>query len=90
MNLSINTGDNKKTTISYRTENKDGSTKNIEVEEVENGFLITVNTYTPSSGKEDKYVDSKYECKKFISQTNPFAQEATANMTLADIVSNLM
>ena len=52
-----------------KTVKKDGISKTLRVEKVENGYLITISKY----GRNEKEKDSKYidECKKFISETNP-------------------
>ena len=48
---------------------KDGISKKLRVEKVENGYFITISKY----GRSEKEKDSVYinECKKFISETNP-------------------
>ena len=48
---------------------KDGISKKLYVEKVENGYFITISKY----GRNEKEKDSVYinECKKFISETNP-------------------
>lgn len=48
----------------------DDVTKRIEVEEVTNGYIITVSKY--GTGEDGKYMD---ECTKKISSTNPFEKE---------------
>ena len=55
-------------TIEKRVE-KDGISKTLRVEKVENGYFITISKY----GRNEKEKDSVYinECKKFISETNP-------------------
>ena len=55
-------------TIEKRVE-KDGISKTLRVEKVENGYIITISKY----GRNQKEKDSEYidECKKFISETNP-------------------
>ena len=52
-----------------KTIKKDGISKTLCVEKVENGYIITISKY----GKNQKEKDSEYieECKKFISETNP-------------------
>ena len=47
-----------------------GRPKMIKVEEVENGFIITIEKQ--SKDEKDQY---KFECKKFISKVNPFKEE---------------
>jgi len=49
------------------TEEKDGVTKSLKVEEAENGFIITKNKYGYVED-EDKHID---ETKKYISTKNP-------------------
>lgn len=48
---------------------KNGISKRLCVEKVENGYFITISKY----GRNEKEKDSVYinECKKFISETNP-------------------
>lgn len=55
-------------TIEKRIE-KDGISKTLRVEKVENGYFITISKY----GRNQKDKDSEYidECKKFISEINP-------------------
>ena len=55
-------------TIEKRVE-KDGISKTLRVEKVENGYFITISKY----GRNQKEKDGEYidECKKFISETNP-------------------
>jgi hypothetical protein len=50
-----------------KSETSDGITKRVCVEQVENGFVITMEKYGSSS------IDEKYtsECKKYISKKNP-------------------
>ena len=52
-----------------KTIKKDGISKTLCVEKVENGYFITISKY----GRNQKEKDSEYieECKKFISETNP-------------------
>jgi len=61
--------DSKRTEISTT---KDGITKRVEVEEVENGFVVCVSKYGDVNGK---YVDG---CKKWISSTNPLDKKELA------------
>jgi hypothetical protein len=54
-----------------KSETADGITKRVTVEQVENGYIVTMEKYgRPSMGDED---DSKYtnDCKKYISKKNP-------------------
>ena len=55
---------NKKSSYS-KTVEKDGNRKTIRVEEVENGYLITI----------EKYNDDKWSEKKYISSDNPFEKK---------------
>ena len=50
-----------------KSESTDGMTKRVCVEQVENGFIITMEKYG-SQGDSDKYTN---ECKKYISKKNP-------------------
>ena len=50
-----------------KSESTDGMTKRVCVEQVENGFIITMEKYG-SSGEDEKYTN---ECKKYISKKNP-------------------
>jgi hypothetical protein len=70
--------DNATYSCRYEYKNPDGSTKTISVRECQNGFIICVNKYTPSSGHGDTYKESQYEDKEYISKTNPLMQEKEA------------
>lgn len=48
-----------------------GISKSVEVEEVENGFVITIRKWGREEGS-DEYCD---ECKKYISKTNPLEKK---------------
>lgn len=50
-----------------KSESTDGMTKRVCVEQVENGFIITMEKYG-NSGEDEKYTS---ECKKYISKKNP-------------------
>jgi len=50
-----------------KSETANGVTKRVCVEQVENGFVITMEKYG-SSGEDEKYTS---ECKKYISKKNP-------------------
>jgi hypothetical protein len=54
-----------------KSETTDGMTKRVCVEQVENGYIVTMEKYNIPSMSEDD--DSKYtnECKKYISKKNP-------------------
>ena len=53
-----------------KSESADGITKRVSVEQVENGYIVTMEKYGRTSDDED---DSKYtnDCKKYISKKNP-------------------
>lgn len=53
-----------------KSESADGITKRVTVEQVENGYIVTMEKYGKLSVDED---DSKYtnDCKKYISKKNP-------------------
>lgn len=53
-----------------KSETADGITKKVCVEQVENGYIITMEKYGRASIDDD---DSKYinDCKKYISKKNP-------------------
>ena len=53
-----------------KSETADGITKRVSVEQVENGYIVTMEKYGKLSMDED---DSKYtnDCKKYISKKNP-------------------
>jgi hypothetical protein len=63
-----NMSDNKKRW--EKSESADGITKRVSVEQVENGYIVTMEKYGKASNDED---DSKYtnDCKKYISKKNP-------------------
>ncbi len=65
---------------------KDDLTKTIEVEQVENGYIITIEKY----GRESK--DSEYisECKRYISETNPLedAKPQTGTSSMKEALLN--
>jgi len=50
-----------------KSESSNGMTKRVCVEQVENGYIITMEKYG-SQGDSDKYTN---ECKKYISKKNP-------------------
>ena len=51
-----------------KSESINGITKRVSVEQVENGFIVTMSKYGSSSEEGSKYID---ECKKYISKKNP-------------------
>jgi hypothetical protein len=63
-----NMSDNKKRW--EKSETSDGITKRVSVEQVENGYIVTMEKYGKPSIDDD---DSKYtnDCKKYISKKNP-------------------
>ena len=73
---------------SFTAKNKDAlptgakivkQTTNVDVEEIENGFLITKRTEYEYQMKDKDYTDWKSICKKYYSSTNPL------NIDLDDI-----
>lgn len=56
-------------TWSKTTSDENGS-KTLRVEQVENGYIISIDT-----DDKDKNGDWKYESKKYISRVNPFIKE---------------
>ena len=55
----------------------------IEVEEIENGFLISKDYSIEYRAKESQHTDYLYYCKKMYSDTNPF--DETKNKELVDL-----
>jgi hypothetical protein len=55
-----------------KSESADGITKRVSVEQVENGYIVTMEKYGKPCIDDDKD-DSKYtnDCKKYISKKNP-------------------
>lgn len=70
---------------------KNGITKRIEVDEVENGFIICISKHGKSPDSKE-YID---EYKKYISETNPLAKEVKEenkekdSSNLIDVINNL-
>ena len=58
---------------SYEVKQPDGSSKSVRVRQVNNGFIICVESYIPSSGSGDSYKESKWHTEEYISTKNPFA-----------------
>lgn len=55
-----------------KSQGLNGVTKRVRVEQAENGFIVTIETYGRDETKEDsKYMD---ECKKYISASNPLEE----------------
>lgn len=63
---------------SWRYENEvNGITKCVRVEQVENGFVITISKYGyPKDVKDGKYIDER---KVYISEENPLKDMASEN-----------
>jgi len=71
-NLSVTADEGGKKRFSF-SQDKDNVHKRVEVEEVENGWIMTVNKeYTISEGDKKEW---KYECKKYISKNNPLEKK---------------
>ncbi len=67
--IPIKTMDTNKKEVVEKTITKNGMTKSVRVEEVENGFVIKIT-------KEGETKEGwKYECKTYISQTNPLEEK---------------
>lgn len=60
-------------------------TVNIEVEEIENGFLIIKRVELKYKRSDKDYSDYEYINKKYFSETNPFEEVVTQNKELANI-----
>ena len=64
--------------MSSMSETVDGITKSVNVEEIENGYIVSIHKYGMKPSKEGcsecdgKYID---ETKKFYSKENPFSKE---------------
>ena len=68
-NKSVNNG---KTSFHIREEYDNGESKDVCIDQVENGYVITIEHYLPDKNKgEDGPLKSNYECKKYISSVNP-------------------
>jgi len=63
-----------------KEETKDDVTKRIEVEEVENGYVIS-----KSKSWQDKEKGYQYVCKKYISKTNPMEVQKDEDYNLGNI-----
>lgn len=75
--------DKNKKEVIEKSITKDGMTKSYRIEEVENGYVIKIT-------KEGETKDGwKYECKTFISQTNPLSPQVTESMSL-NIIEELL
>jgi len=82
-----------------KSETSDGITKRVSVEQVENGYIVTMEKYGRpfmSDGDSDED-DSKYtnECKKYISKKNPLegmkpkTEQESAEDKILDGLENL-
>lgn len=75
-----------------KSETSDGMTKRVCVEQVENGYVITMEKYG-QSGNDEKYTS---ECKKYISKKNPLegmspkTEEESYEDKVLDGLENLM
>jgi hypothetical protein len=64
--------------VSSMSETVDGITKSVDVEEIENGFIVTINKYGIKPSKEGcSECDGEYinETKRFYSKENPLNKE---------------
>lgn len=70
----------KKEYISFSArEEKDGITKNINVKQVENGFVVDINMYgRVTKGGKEEYID---DSKTYISTTNPLTSKGDSMNT---------
>lgn len=73
---------------SKTTSGPDGS-KTVRVEQVENGFIISID-----KDAKNKDGDWKYECKKYIATTNPFEDSdlpdgGEANASIGDFLKDM-
>ena len=69
---------NKTEGVSSMSETVDGITKSVNVEEIENGFIVSIHKYGMKSSEEGcSTCDSEYvdENKKFYSKENPLNKE---------------
>ncbi len=64
-----------------KEETADDKTKRIEIEEVENGYVISksISYNDPESGYD-------YKCKKYISETNPLTKESKGETEAEDFL----
>jgi aconitase B len=80
-----------KVTATITKEQSNGDSVTTRVEKVENGYIITIDTYQRSVYENDKCIkDSKYETKKYISSKNPLEQETEEieEVSLAQLLLN--
>jgi hypothetical protein len=76
-----------------KSETADGITKRVSVEQVENGYIVTMEKYgRPSIDDDEKYTN---ECKKYISKKNPLegmkpkTEQESAEDKILDGLENL-
>ena len=77
-----------------KSETADGITKRVSVEQVENGYIVTMEKYGKPSMDDDgdKYTN---ECKKYISKKNPLegmkpkTEQESAEDKILDGLENL-
>ena len=65
--------------VSRMSETIDGITKEVNVEEIENGFIVSIHKYgmkTPEKGCSECDAEYMDETKKFYSKENPLNKEA--------------
>ena len=78
-----------------KSETADGITKRVSVEQVENGYIVSMEKYGRGIGDSDE--DDKYtnECKKYISKKNPLegmkpnTEQESAEDKILDGLENL-
>jgi len=84
----------KKTSINMETDvkyngtkklEKDGVSKTVRVEQVDNGFIVTV-----EKNWRDKKDGYQYEEKKYISKTNPFENNEGKESSLSDSLETFL
>ena len=54
-----------------REQYDNGESKTVTIREVENGFIICIEHYTPGNESKDQPTQSKWDNKEYISPTNP-------------------
>jgi hypothetical protein len=72
--------DNKEKVSWSKSIDKDGTHKSIRVEQVENGYVLTIS----------KSTEDKYETKTYISKTNPFEKQEEEEDTSVEDLSLLL
>lgn len=75
---------NKKEKYNYEKSirNNEGS-KTLRVEEVENGFIVEIT-------KESHGSEYKYECKKYITSSNPMTNEVESSKDMLSEIEHLL